>query len=511
MSVHQFLASATQKSPHAVAMQYQGKSVTWNELQRRVARRASEMQDQGLQAGDRVALLCANVPECMEAQFAVPWAALVLVPLNTRLSLAEHIYILQHCDCKQLYFDERNSALVEQIQSAIPALNCSLLAPLDHWDMAADTLQTRKEAQFLPSEGASTAAIFYTGGTTGRPKGVELSHLALMLQGLSAKDSYDFDAATVFLHSAPMFHLADYCAALGATAAMARHSFLPEFTPDAVLDRIEDEGVNAVIMVPTMIRAVLNAAKARPNVIQRLKQILYGSAPIQAPLLLQLLNEAPGVGLIQVYGQSEIGGACTALGPRYHVLEGSDSGKIGSAGRMVPAFMARIIGAMGEVLPNGETGEIQISGPGMMKSYWNDPELTKRTIHNGWLHTGDLGFLDDDGFLTIAGRLKDMIISGGENVFAGEVESALMEHTAVETAAVIGVPDAKWGEAVHAVVCLKYGQSADEAELIAFCRERIAHYKSPRGITIRETPLPLSGVGKVRKVELLKEWTDSNQ
>jgi long-chain acyl-CoA synthetase len=222
------------------------------------------------------------------------------------------------------------------------------------------------------------------------------------------------------------------------------------------------------------------------------------------------MREAPGVGLIQVYGQTEVGGACTMLEERHHVLEGSAAGKLGSAGRTLPAFTVRIADQTGHTLEPGRTGEILVSGPGVMTSYWSDPELTARTLREGWLHTGDLGTLDEDGFLSVVGRLKDMIISGGENVFAGEVENALMHHDGVQAAAVIGVPDPTWGEAVHAVVVVKPGHTVSEAELVEHCRARIARYKCPRSISLRTSPLPMSSVGKIRKVDLLAEWTQAH-
>jgi acyl-CoA synthetase (AMP-forming)/AMP-acid ligase II len=318
------------------------------------------------------------------------------------------------------------------------------------------------------------------------------------------------DESTVFIHTAPLFHVADFTAGLGVTAAGARHCFLPEFSPLALLDAIEREGVDVAILVPTMISATLDGAGDRRGVMQRLRTILYGAAPIQEPVLRRLMNEAPGVGLIQVYGQTEVGGACAMLKERHHVLEGADAGKLGSAGRAIPAFSVQIGDEVGRALPAGQTGEILVSGPGIMTAYWNNPDLTARTIQNGWLRTGDLGVIDDDGFLSVVGRLKDMIITGGENVFAGEVESALMYHEALQAAAVIGVPDATWGEAVHAVVVLKPGRAVSQDELIEHCRARIARYKCPRGVTFRSGGLPISSVGKIRKVDLLAEWKQSH-
>lgn len=510
MSLHQLLANAAQAFAGATAVRYQGRSVDWRGLRDRVARRAAQLIASGTAPGDRIAVLAANVPEHLEALFAVPWAGRVLVPLNTRLSLAEQRFILGHAACRLLLHDERNAARARALAAEPGGPPIAPLEPMPAWDSADDRLADAPRAPFEPAAPRAASALVYTGGTTGVPKGVELSHEALLLQALAAKDTFRLDESTVFAHTAPMFHVADLTAGLGVTAAAGRHCFLPEFAPPALLDLIEQEGVDVAILVPTMIVATLDGARDRPQAVRRLRRILYGAAPIQEPVLRRLMQAAPEVELIQVYGQTEVGGACTVLPARWHVLDGPDAGKLGSAGRVLPAFTVRIADASGHELARGEVGEIQVSGPGVMTSYWNDPRLTTETLRDGWLATGDLGSIDADGFVTVVGRLKDMIITGAENVFAGEVENALMYHAAVRAAAVIGVPDARWGESVHAVVVLEPGRTATEAELIAHCRERIAHYKCPRSVAFREGSLPLSGVGKVRKVDLLREWRLAN-
>lgn len=509
MSVHHLVANAAQAFPASIALSHDAHQSSWRSFADRVSRRATMIRDTGVNAGSRIAVLAANVPEHLEAQFAVLWAGMILVPLNTRLALAEQQFIIDHAQCSLLLYDDRNSKRAADLAQACPQLSATRLDSIDRWSTSTDSLINRTALPFQPARPRAPAAIIYTGGTTGVPKGVELSHDALLLQALAAKDSFHLDEHTVFVHTAPMFHVADLTAGLGVTAAAARHCFLPEFSPVALLDKIDKESVDVAILVPTMIMATLDGAGERRHIMQRLRTILYGAAPIQEPVLRRLMSEAAGVGLIQLYGQTEVGGACTMLSERFHVLEGPDAGKLGSAGRTLPAFSIRVVDAAGHDVPAGAVGEIVVSGPGVMTSYWRAPELTDKTLDNGWLRTGDLGTLDSDGFLSVVGRLKDMIITGAENVFAGEVESALMYHPAVQAAAVIGVPDAVWGESVHAVVVLKAGQSASEADLIEHCRSRIARYKGPRTITFRNA-LPLSSVGKVRKVDLLDEWRQSN-
>ena len=510
MSVHHLLVNAAQAFPQAQAVRHLGQSACWQRFAHRVARRATALRAAGCQPGDRVGVLSANVPEHLEAIFAVLWAGLILVPLNTRLAAAEQRFILEHAQCRLLLHDDRQLARSHELKAVSPGLSVVRLDPIDAWDTAADPLAALTGLAFSPAQPRASAAIVYTGGTTGTPKGVELSHDALLIQALAAKDNFRLDEKTVFIHTAPMFHVADFTAGLGVTAAAARHCFLPEFSPKALLDTIEAEGVDVAILVPTMIMATLDGAGERRDVMQRLRTILYGAAPIQEPVLRRLMSEAPGVGLIQVYGQTEVGGACSMLKERHHVLDGPDAGKLGSAGRTLPAFSIRIADDAGHEVPVGTVGEIQVSGPGVMTSYWRAPELTAATLQGGWLRTGDLGTLDAEGFVSVVGRLKDMIITGGENVFAGEVESALMYHPAVQAAAVVGVPDDRWGESVHAVVVVKPGAQATEADLIEHCRTRIARYKCPRTVSFRAA-LPLSSVGKVRKVDLVAEWHQASQ
>ena len=510
MSVHQLLANAAQACGRAVAVRHLGYACTWRSLQERVARRAASLRATGTAPGDRVAVLAANVPEHLEAIYAVLWAGMVLVPLNTRLAAAEQAFILRHAGCTRLWHDDRYAARAQALSSECDGLSTTRLDPIDSWGRD-DGMADLDPWPFAPAARGATAAIIYTGGTTGVPKGVELSHEALLLQALAAQHNFRLDESTVFVHSAPMFHVADFTAGLGVTAAAARHCFLPEFSPAALLNEIEGEGVDVAILVPTMITATLDGARDRPGIVQRLRTILYGAAPIQEPVLRRLMQEAPGVGLIQVYGQTEVGGACTMLKERHHVLEGPLAGKTHSAGHATATFLMRVTDDDGRELPPGQPGEISVRGPGMMLGYWKDPQLTAATIRDGWLHTGDIGIFDEDGFVTIAGRLKDMIITGGENVFAGEVESALMYHPAVAEAAVIGVPDPKWGETVHAVVVPKPGAAPDPQELIAHCRTLIAGYKCPRTVEIRRASLPLSGVGKVRKNELREEWNEAHK
>ncbi len=512
MSVHQSLARAAQVHPDGAAVIVGNQRRNWRQFADRVARRARALRENlGLAPGELVAVIASNVAEHVEVAYAAFWAELVLVPINWRLSQAEQVQILKHSGCKAIVSDRRYAERAQELAREAGGLLTDVLTPIAEWDGAADPLVALAPLPLASTPPMATAALFYTGGTTGLPKGVELSHLSLVLQGLNTSHEGGFDATTVYMHAAPLFHLGDFAAGLAVTTACAAHTFLAEFSPQAVLDSIEFEGTNVLMMVPTMIPMLLDAAGPRKHLLDRVRTVLYGAAPIQEPVLRRMMAELPTVGLIQMYGQTEVGGACTVLQVERHVLEGPLAGKTNSAGHATATFLMRVTDDDGRELPPGQPGEISVRGPGMMTSYWKDPQLTAATIRDGWLHTGDIGIFDDDGFVTIAGRLKDMIITGGENVFAGEVESALMYHPNVAEAAVIGVPDPKWGESVHAVVVPKPGASPDPQALIAHCRTLIAAYKCPRTVEIRATSLPLSGVGKVRKNELRAQWDQAHR
>jgi long-chain acyl-CoA synthetase len=505
MAVHQLIARGAQVRPEGIALAHGDHQVTWARFADRVGRRASQLRSKGLEPGDRVAVIAANVPEHLELHGAVLWAGLVLVPLNTRLTAAEQIQILRHADCRLLCHDSRNASrgryLAGELQIAVSSLDA-----IDTWGTQDDPLTDQAPREPRNSAFGDVTAIFYTGGTTGVPKGVVLSHGSLWLQALSLMNEFGYTEETVYLHTAPLFHLADVTASLGATAAAGRHVFLSEFSPDGVIDAIERHGANVVTLAPTMISVLLDAAGPRLETLRRLRTILYGTAPIHEAVLRRLLQALPNAKLFQVYGQTEIGGGCTVLRPELHTVERANPGVLSSVGRVTAAFQLKIVDDRGQAAPIDTVGEVCIGGPGVMLGYWKEPTLTASTLRNGWVHSGDLGRLDSRGFLTIIGRIKDMIITGGENVFAGEVENVLMQHPHVASAAVLGVPDAKWGEAVYAVVVPKDGRMVSAAELITHCKAQIAGFKCPRQVQVRHTPLPLSGVGKVRKVELREEW-----
>jgi acyl-CoA synthetase (AMP-forming)/AMP-acid ligase II len=285
----------------------------------------------------------------------------------------------------------------------------------------------------------------------------------------------------------------------------AEHVILPTFNPLDVIQVIGLERVNSMLLVPTMIQSVLDHPQLGEHDLSSLKQILYGASPISEALLDRALAAFPGVEFAQGYGMTELSSAVSFLSGYSHTPAGRAAGKLRSAGQAICGVDVRILDSQGCELVRGKVGEIVVRSPGMMLGYWNQPEETGRALRGGWMHTGDAGYLDEDGYLFIVDRLKDMIITGGENVYSVEVENALASHPAVAACAVLGLPDEKWGEAVHAVVVLKEGARASDEDLRLHCRALIAGYKCPRSIEFRSS-LPLSAAGKLLKFKLREEY-----
>jgi long-chain acyl-CoA synthetase len=281
---------------------------------------------------------------------------------------------------------------------------------------------------------------------------------------------------------------------------------IPRFEAAACARALQDNRITDILLVPTMIQMLLDHLEQERYELDALARLYYGASPIPEATLLRLFDALPGCRPVQLYGQTEAAPMLTVLEGRYHVKDGPDAGRLRSAGRAIPCIELKIVDAEDREVPRGTVGEIIARGPNVMLGYWQLPEQTAQTLRDGWLHTGDAAYMDDDGFIYISDRLKDMIISGGENVYSTEVEQALYLHPAVAQCAVIGVPDERWGERVHAVVVPKPGAERDALALIAHCRSLIADFKCPRSIDFRDEPLPMSGAGKILKTELRKPY-----
>ncbi|MGE2716292.1 acyl-CoA synthetase [Mycolicibacterium litorale] len=502
MYLTQALHRAVQQTPELPATVFGERVRTWAQSADRVARLAAALRALGVRTGDRVAILAHNCDAYHDVLFAAPWADAVTVPVNTRWSAKEIAFSLEDAGAAVLVVDDAFLDLIDELRLLAPTVNAYVHTGdrptpggVHGFEHLIDEHQPVEDAR---RGGDSLAAIYYTGGTTGMPKGVMLSHDNLIAAALGALATGQFLAPRGrLLHSAPMFHLADGSGWVARNLVGGTHVILPGFSAQAVAAAVERYQITDMFLAPTMIQMLVDSPAAREHDLSSLRHLLYGASPISQALLERTMRLLPAVKLLQAYGMTELSPTTTVLTAEDH----QDRELLRSAGRAVPIAEVRIVDADDNEVPRGTVGEVVARGPHVMLGYWNRPEETANVLRGGWMHTGDGGYLDDNGYLFIVDRLKDMIVSGGENVYSAEVENALALHPSVATCAVIGVPDADWGERVHAVVVLHRGAEATAEELRDHCGALIARYKAPRTVEFAES-LPLTPAAKVAKREL---------
>jgi acyl-CoA synthetase (AMP-forming)/AMP-acid ligase II len=510
MYLTQGLHRALQQHPDRTAVRFGARTLSFGELGARVARLAAALQSLGMQPGDRVAMLAMNSARYLEYQLAVPWGGGVLNPCNVRWSVAEIVYSLIDSGSTILIVDDTFAALAEAIRRDAPSIrqlihagDAAAPAGMHGYEAIVDAATPIAD---VCRQGDDLLGIFYTGGTTGFPKGVMLSHANLFASGMSLLGEGISPRGSVYLHAAPMFHLADFGISIPQHLAGNVHAIIPAFKPEAVLESIERDRVTDVLLVPTMIQMLVDSPAMRlGHDLTSLKRVVYGASSISEAVLDRAMAALPGVEFYQAYGMTELSPVATINPAWYHTTEGRRAGKLRSGGRASFGTEVRIVDELGDEVPLGTVGEVAVRGPNVMLGYWNKPEQTAAALRKGWMHTGDGAYMDADGFVFVVDRLKDMIKTGGENVFSAEVENALAQHPSVAACAAIGIPSDEWGEAVHAVVVVKPGASVANDALIAHCKTLIAGYKCPRTIEQRDA-LPLSGAGKILKTELRKPF-----
>jgi long-chain acyl-CoA synthetase len=509
-SLTSLVRRAAQVNPAAPALVHEDRSLPWAAFPERLARIAGGLRQLGVGPGDRVAVLALNSDHYYEFYFAVAWAGGVFVPVNTRLAPPEIEHWLQDSEAKVLCADASFLPVAEELLPRLPtlehlvAIGREVPGPYTSWETLAD-------AAPVPDAGRhddDLAGLFYTGGTTGRSKGVMLSQRNLVVNAMQAAPILELRPGDRCLHTAPMFHIADWCMCVGMAMMAGTNYFLPAFEPVTVLETIAARRIQKMLMVPTMINLVVNHPEIGAHDLSSLEGVMYGASPMPEAVIRRALEVLPGTRFYQAYGQTEAAPILTMLRPEFHTVDadGPFAGKLGSAGQAVPGVEIAVLDGDGRPVLPGEVGEVCARGPNVMAGYRNLPEQTAQTLRDGWLHTGDGGRLDDDGFLFIVDRVKDMIVSGGENVYSAEVENALYRHPSVGQCAVIGVPDEKWGERVHAIVVRKPDTAVDAEELVAHCHRLVAGFKCPRSVEFRDEALPLSGAGKILKTELRRPF-----
>jgi long-chain acyl-CoA synthetase len=476
-------------------------TATFSEHLDRVSRLASVLADLGVGAGDRFAVMALNSHQFLECYHASFLGAGVINPLNLRLAPKELEYILSDSGTTVCFTDAFFAPVIDRVRGATSLKHVVMIGDGDAPHDARYEEVLAAASPRIPDEPEETdpVVLMYTGGTTGLPKGVLLDQRAEMLNLYHVLGTWRFNEHDVFLHQTPMFHAASMGGMLGVPSEGGVSIFLPLFDPAQVLALVEQYKVTNTVMVPTMINMLVNHPEFRPERLASLQTLTYGASPMPGALLDQLLSMFPNIDIYQGYGMTESSAVLTALGPDEHREGGA---RLRSAGRPLPGVVLSIQGANGEELPAGESGEVCARAGNFMREYWNKPEATEDAFRGGWYHTGDAGYLDADGYLFLVDRVKDMIVTGGENVYSVEVENAIASHPAVAQVAVIGIPSEQWGEAVHAVVVVRDGETCTEVEIIAHAREWIAGYKVPKSVEVRTEPLPLSGAMKVLKREL---------
>jgi long-chain acyl-CoA synthetase len=498
--------------PDRIAVHFEGHHRTFAELDRRTNRVANGLLAEGVRPQERIAILSKNSPAFFELWFGATKADLVLVPVNFRLAPPEVAYVVEDAGAEVLFVGADFYPLVEKVAHELKSVRriIALDGPHGTWTSYSDWLAAQSASDpAIPIKREHCAIQMYTSGTTGHPKGAQLSHanLLALLPGALQQFGHWHDK-DVNLVCMPLFHIGGSGWGLIGFYRGIESVLTRDPDPAVLLRLIPEYHITKAFMVPALLLFVLQNPQCRTTDFSSLELIAYGASPAPVDLVRNAIKVF-GCGLAQVYGLTETTGAITYLPPEDHDEKAPE--RLKSCGKAMTGIEIRVIDASGADVATGEVGEIITRSPQTMMGYWNQPEATRRAIRDDWFHTGDAGYLDTDGYIYIYDRVKDMIISGGENIYPAEVESALFSHPAVADVAVIGVPDDKWGEAVKAMVVKKPGGEVAPEELMSFVRERIAGYKVPRSVDFVPA-LPRTPTGKILKRELRKPfWADQER
>lgn len=504
MLITQFIHDAASSKPDEQALFCNERSTSFSELKKNVSKIAGGLKALGVTTKDTVAVLALNSDKFAQTVFATWWLGASINPVNIRWSLAEIIYSLNDCGIETLFIDENFFPMLDSIRAQCPKIKNFIHmgetskdttpAGLIHFD---EWMQQSQSIEDVKATGNQLAAIMYTGGTTGKSKGVMLSFDNLVSNAQAALKMAEYKSNGTGLLVAPLFHVGGLGLLIQLTLRQMGIVLHKMFVPLEVLKAIQRFQITQVFLVPTMVQFLLDDPHFDDYDLSSLEYLIYAAAAMDITLLRRAMRALPKAQFVQVYGMTE-------LSPIVTVLKGSDhltEAKLRSVGRPTEQVQVKIVDPNGNVLGINQVGEIVVKGSNVMQGYLNKPEETSKAIVDGWMHTGDGGYLDEDNYLYIADRIKDMIISGGENIYSTEVESAILTYPGVQMCAVIGIPDQKWGETVHAVIVAHPDAQIQPEELSNHCREHIAGYKTPRSYEFR-TSLPLSAAGKILKNEL---------
>ncbi|MCA1065043.1 long-chain-fatty-acid--CoA ligase [Rossellomorea sp. AcN35-11] len=514
-----FLDRAVEQYGEKVAIIDDEKRLSYKQLNARVNQLSRGLMDFGIKKGDKVAYLAPNTTEMLEGFYGVYAVGGVMTPLNTRLKPGDYQFILTHSESRALFVDEELYPLVKPILSLVPNLDHIVIhgesidgyPAYDKWRGSFSS----EAFERVDLEENDIASLLYTSGTTGDPKGVLLTHRSNYLHAMSSMHHLRVSDQDTLLHVLPMFHVNGWGSPFYYTANGATQVMLRKADPSVILDKVEDHGVTVMHMAPTVLNTILETYHSRKRDIrQDIRVVIAGSAP--PPAFVRKVEEDLKWEFIQVYGMTEISPLITTSILRSEEKDRPKEEKyrlMAKAGYSMIGSKVKVVDELGNEVPHdGKViGEIITRTNAVMEGYYKNPHATNQTIREGWLHTGDMATVDRDGFIEIVDRMKDVIISGGENISSIEVEGVLYEHDSVLEAAVIAIPHERWGEVPHAVVVLREGHGLTEKELIEFSREKLAHFKAPKSITFADE-LPKTASGKIQKVVIRKEfWKDHDR
>ena len=491
-----------------IAFSYAGEDISFAEIDEGADRVANGLLALGVMPGDRVAFLGKNHPLYFEAFLGANRIGAVMTPVNWRLAAPEVAYVLDNSQARVVFVGEGFAEVLSAIRPDCPHVEQVIGIdapdyPGTDYRIWRDGFSATSPAHKVKAE--DDALQLYTSGTTGKPKGAVITHGSILSSRDATAAAEEMRSwqepipGDVTLLAMPCFHISGTGTGIGTLVAGTNSIVLPEYDPTKALDLIQNYNISKIFLVPAALQILLNHPKVGEVDFSRLKYVTYGASPIPLELMREAMR-VMGCGFVQMYGMTETSGTIVALDPEDHVPEGSV--RMRSVGKPLAGVEIKVIDEAGNPVPAGAVGEIATRSSKNMRGYWNNPDATASTIDaEGWLRTGDAGYLDEDGYLYIHDRVKDMIISGGENVYPAEVENALYSHPKVADVAVIGVPDPKWGEAVKACVVVKAGEELTEAELIAHARTLIAGYKCPKTVDFIPA-LPRNPSGKILRREL---------
>ena len=499
------LAHWAARQPDAVALSFGTTHRTWSELARRVRQIAAALRAAGLGPGDRIAVLDLNHPSCLELTLACAQVGTANAVVNFRLAPPEIAYVINDAKARLLFVGPEFADAVEKLRAQLPTVERVIRIGGDADEYEAWLAAHAPDPRAHPAAPNDCFVQLYTSGTTGFPKGAMLTHRGMLAHARNVSATQDFGPDARVQVAMPLFHVGGTSYALIAVNAGARIFMMRQPDPAAALAMLEQEKITHTFYVPALMAMMNQVPGAAERDYSALKALSYGASPMPLPVMRASLKLFPGV-MQQVYGMTEQCGVVSLLGPADHE-DPTVAHRLVSAGKAIPGVEIEVRDpATGQPVPTGEPGEIWVRSEQVMGGYWGKPEATAAAITpDGWLRSGDGGHLDADGYLYVTDRIKDMIISGGENIYPAEIERVLAEHPALQDVAVIGVPDERWGEVPKAVVVAKPGATVDAEQVLAWCRERLASFKCPKSLDLLPE-LPRNPTGKILKKDLRKPY-----